>query len=44
MKTGFFGQVMQLKIQRKNPGGALWLENHVIASVASVMEGYWLKL
>jgi hypothetical protein len=44
MKTGFFRQVMELKIQRKNPGSALWLDNHVIAGVASVMEGYWMKL
>jgi hypothetical protein len=44
MKTGFFTQEVELKIQRKNPGSALWLDNHVVASVASVMEGYWLKL
>jgi hypothetical protein len=44
MKTGFFTQEVELKIQRKNPGSALWLHNHVVASVASVMEGYWLGL
>jgi hypothetical protein len=27
MKTGFFRQVMNLKIQRKNPGGALLLQS-----------------
>jgi hypothetical protein len=35
---------MELEIQRKNAGGALWLDDHVIATVPSDMDGFWLKL
>jgi hypothetical protein len=29
VKTGFFKQVMELKMQRKNPGSALWVGKHL---------------